>query len=148
LFDRDPGAAGQLSSATYQDLLDRVRLRLATRLLASGRPIGEVASSVGFSQASTFHRAFKSWTGQTPTEYQQRCMEDARGPATAPPTVNAPAPAPATQDAITGGPATADGNRQAGARENATAAPEPIHTRASTPGEVKATAPRDDTPRG
>ncbi len=62
---------------TYQELLDRVRLRLATRFLASGRPIGEVAASVGFSQASTFHRAFKSWTGQTPTEYQQRC-NDAR----------------------------------------------------------------------
>lgn len=59
---------------TYQELLDRVRLRLASRLLAAGRPIADVASSVGFSQASTFHRAFKSWTGQTPTEYQQRCL--------------------------------------------------------------------------
>jgi AraC-like DNA-binding protein len=59
---------------TYQELLDRVRLRLASRLLAAGRPIADVAASVGFSQASTFHRAFKSWTGQTPTEYQQRCL--------------------------------------------------------------------------
>jgi len=59
---------------TYQELLDRVRLRLASRMLAAGRPIADVASNVGFSQASTFHRAFKSWTGQTPTEYQQRCL--------------------------------------------------------------------------
>jgi len=56
---------------SYQDLLDRVRFRLAVRHLGSGRTVAEVAQLVGFAQASTFHRAFKSWTGETPAEYQE-----------------------------------------------------------------------------
>jgi AraC-like DNA-binding protein len=60
----------QQEGSSYQELLDRVRLRLAVRYLAAGKPIAEVATLVGFAQASTFHRAFKSWTGATPAEYQ------------------------------------------------------------------------------
>ena len=56
---------------SYQDLLDRVRFRLAVRHLGAGRTVAEVAHLVGFAQASTFHRAFKSWTGETPAEYQE-----------------------------------------------------------------------------
>lgn len=56
---------------SYQDLLDRVRFRLAVRHLGAGRTVAEVAQLVGFAQASTFHRAFKSWTGETPAEYQE-----------------------------------------------------------------------------
>jgi AraC-like DNA-binding protein len=58
-------------STSYQDLLDRVRFRLAVRHLGAGRTVAEVAHLVGFAQASTFHRAFKSWTGETPAEYQE-----------------------------------------------------------------------------
>jgi AraC-like DNA-binding protein len=47
-------------------------LRLAARHLGAGKAISEVAALVGFAQASTFHRAFKSWTGETPAEYQER----------------------------------------------------------------------------
>lgn len=57
---------------SYQELLDRVRLQLSVRHLSQGKAIAEVAGLVGFSQASTFHRAFKGWTGETPTAYQQR----------------------------------------------------------------------------
>jgi AraC-like DNA-binding protein len=62
----------QQEDSSYQELLDRVRFRLAVRYLGSGKSIGEVALLVGFAQASTFHRAFKSWTGETPAEFQHR----------------------------------------------------------------------------
>ena len=63
----------QAEGISYQELLDQVRLDIAAAQLASGRhSIVSIAERVGFSQPSTFHRAFKSWTGLTPAEYQQR----------------------------------------------------------------------------
>jgi AraC-like DNA-binding protein len=65
---------------TYQEQLDQVRYRLAMRYLASRRyPLGEVASLVGFAQQSAFQRAFKTWAGQTPAEYQQHGRSRANG---------------------------------------------------------------------
>jgi AraC-like DNA-binding protein len=40
-------------------------------LTQSDLPLLEVAARVGFSEASTFHRAFKGWTGLTPGAYRQ-----------------------------------------------------------------------------
>lgn len=46
-------------------------------------PLLEVAAKVGFSEASTFHRAFKGWTGLTPWAYQQAHNEPAEAEALA-----------------------------------------------------------------
>ena len=49
-----------------------LRRELATRYLVhEGMGIGEVASLLGFSDPSAFHRAFKRWTGTTPIEYRK-----------------------------------------------------------------------------
>jgi AraC-like DNA-binding protein len=57
---------------TYRALLDQLRHELATRHLADDRvSIAEVAFLLGFSELSSFYRAFKRWTGRTPVEFRQ-----------------------------------------------------------------------------
>lgn len=61
----------------FQDIKDQLRRDLATHLLQKSRlPLEEIAVSLGFSELSTFHRAFRRWTGVTPGEFRER-----RGPA-------------------------------------------------------------------
>ncbi len=48
-------------------------------LTQSDLPLMDVAARVGFSEASTFHRAFKGWTGLTPGTYRQAHNEPADG---------------------------------------------------------------------
>lgn len=56
----------------YQQLKDELRRDAAVMLLTQpGLSLIEVANRVGFSEASTFHRAFKGWTGVAPGEYRQ-----------------------------------------------------------------------------
>lgn len=53
---------------TYQAHL---RLKKATDLLASGRPIADIAAETGFCDQSHFHRAFKKKFGITPGQYER-----------------------------------------------------------------------------
>ncbi len=54
-----------------QDVIEDSRNRLAKELLANtGLSIDDVAERVGFSDASSFRRAFKRWTSKTPAEYR------------------------------------------------------------------------------
>ncbi len=56
----------------YQELLDSVRCELARQALARpGATVGEVAFSLGFSDTSAFHKAFRRWTGIRPSDYKQ-----------------------------------------------------------------------------
>lgn len=56
---------------SYQQLLDETRHDLARRYLAcASESITEVAFLLGFSEQSAFCRAFKRWTGQSPTAYR------------------------------------------------------------------------------
>ncbi|NVB81171.1 MAG: AraC family transcriptional regulator [Kofleriaceae bacterium] len=58
---------------TFEDLVDELRQDLARRYLADPKiAIGEVAYLLGYSEPSAFHRAFKRWTGVTPTEARRR----------------------------------------------------------------------------
>ncbi len=51
----------------FSGLVDRVRRDLAEHMLAAGtRSVKEIASEAGYSSLSSFYRAFRRWTGNTP----------------------------------------------------------------------------------
>mgnify|MGYP000875198104 CR=1 FL=1 len=65
----------QLKTAgtSFQQILNRHRHSLARRLLSrTDEAISEIVYLTGFSEPSTFYRAFKRWEGSTPIEYRQR----------------------------------------------------------------------------
>lgn len=58
---------------SYKALLDELRRDLAYHLLArSAEPPDAIAARLGFTEASTFYRAFKRWSGTTPALYRAR----------------------------------------------------------------------------
>jgi AraC-like DNA-binding protein len=58
---------------SFTSLLDAARRRDALRLLdASGMGAAKVAERLGYVDPANFTRAFRRWTGDTPTQYQQR----------------------------------------------------------------------------
>lgn len=59
------------SEIGFRELKDKVRAAAATNLLQYSRSsIDEIALALGFSEVSTFHRAFRRWTGRTPGEFR------------------------------------------------------------------------------
>ncbi|HKO50019.1 MAG TPA: AraC family transcriptional regulator ligand-binding domain-containing protein, partial [Polyangiaceae bacterium] len=57
---------------SFDRLLDDLRHELAVRYLADKKiAIAEVAFLLGYSEPSAFHRAFKRWTGSTPSQVRQ-----------------------------------------------------------------------------
>jgi AraC-like DNA-binding protein len=58
---------------SYTQVAEAVRLNVARELLGSReRPLKQIASELGFSELSAFHRAFKRWTGDTPVAFRER----------------------------------------------------------------------------
>jgi AraC-like DNA-binding protein len=61
------------AGTSHQRLLDALREEMAADLLREKRAsIAEVARLLGYSEASAFHRAFKRWHGETPSEFRRR----------------------------------------------------------------------------
>ena len=57
----------------FNDVLDAMRFRAARKYLGQRDVAGtEVAYLLGFAEQSSFNRAFKRWSGQTPSEYRRR----------------------------------------------------------------------------
>lgn len=57
---------------TFSEVLDATRRSAALTHLRNSRiAISETAYRVGFSEPSTFYRAFKRWTGETPASYRR-----------------------------------------------------------------------------
>lgn len=65
---------------TYNAILNDACAIVAKRLLLDSRStIQEAGYAMGFSDTTAFHRAFKRWTGMTPTAFRQHELEtDAR----------------------------------------------------------------------
>jgi AraC-like DNA-binding protein len=62
-----------LAGTSFQRLLNDYRHRLARRLLSqTDEAIKEIVYLTGFSEPSTFYRAFRRWEGITPIEYRQQ----------------------------------------------------------------------------
>lgn len=71
-----------LDGTSYQQLLDRVRNRVARRLLEStDLGAGEIAWFLGFEEVNSFSRAFNQWEGVTPQRWRAQAGSDVRVPA-------------------------------------------------------------------
>jgi AraC-like DNA-binding protein len=63
----------QDESTSFQQIKDHLRRDIALeKLKDTATTASQVAEFIGFSDSSTFHRAFKKWTGVTPTDYRQQ----------------------------------------------------------------------------
>jgi len=60
------------AGTSYQVILDQTRRELSEQYLRQeSMSVGDVAFLLGFSDFSNLSRAFKKWTGKTPTEYRE-----------------------------------------------------------------------------
>jgi len=63
---------------SFRDEVESLRRGLALRYLEESRlQVGEIAFLLGYSEPRAFHRAFKSWTGETPGTYRARLHQSA-----------------------------------------------------------------------
>ncbi len=59
----------------YSDLLSETRQELAEQYMQQRlHTVSEVAFLLGFSEISSFSRAFRSWTGESPSHYRERVL--------------------------------------------------------------------------
>ncbi|MDP2228913.1 MAG: AraC family transcriptional regulator [Moraxellaceae bacterium] len=62
-------------NTSYQEIKDSIRKDASLYYLGKEElSIDEIALMMGFSEASSFHRAFKKWTGRTPASYRRELL--------------------------------------------------------------------------
>jgi AraC-like DNA-binding protein len=66
----------QLNAAgtSFSELTDEIRLKLARSYLLE-MPVRDVADLLGYHDPSTFRRAFRRWSGMTPSEFLQKASK-------------------------------------------------------------------------
>jgi AraC-like DNA-binding protein len=62
----------KVEGITYEQLLDGLRRRLALRFMSDGLSVKDAAYRLGFSDPAAFSRAFKRWTGSSPSDMRTR----------------------------------------------------------------------------
>ncbi|WP_245272963.1 AraC family transcriptional regulator [Microvirga lotononidis] len=63
------------SGMGYRAIANELRFEIARQLLEDTEvPLGEIAAALGYSEASAFTRAFRRWSGRTPTAWRSRSV--------------------------------------------------------------------------
>jgi AraC-like DNA-binding protein len=57
------------SGTSFRDLVDAIRHQQALSFLHAGVPFDDIAERLGFSETRAFRRAFRRWTGQSPSRW-------------------------------------------------------------------------------
>lgn len=71
MSDRTLGRKLEAENTSFQQVKDDVRRDFAIgRLTTSDAPVAEITFEPGFGDTSSFHRAFRKWTGMTPGAYR------------------------------------------------------------------------------
>src|SRR5262249_45974404 len=66
----------EAEGTSFQELVDAVRQELARVYVADPKyALGEVAYLLGFSEITAFTRAFKRWTGTTPSRWRAQSKD-------------------------------------------------------------------------
>ena len=61
----------------YRDIANEIRFEIARQLLEDTEvPLGQIAAALDYSEASAFTRAFRRWSGETPTAWRARHHRD------------------------------------------------------------------------
>jgi AraC-like DNA-binding protein len=64
------------SNRTFRDVVEAFRKEEACRLLGGALPIIEIAERLGYSEQTSFNRAFRRWTGRTPGQWRKATVRD------------------------------------------------------------------------
>ena len=62
---------------SYRETVESARMTVAKQeLISSQRPLNEISELLGYSEQRAFRRAFREWTGCSPSEYRKRRSVD------------------------------------------------------------------------